>query len=97
MNLTIETEEVGLVENPWMGKVLSIGGRAKVALAVPAPRCVMTTLAQYDLPKDPSVLKALGRHNRRPVGPLGELPCAGAYGVVHAQGEVRSGDVVALG
>jgi MOSC domain-containing protein len=96
MNLTIDTDDSGLVENRWMGKVISIGDALRLTVMYPAPRCVMATLAQDDLKRDPHVLKTLNRHNRVPVGPLGELPCAGAYGVIQSKGAVLLGDTVAL-
>gem|GEM_PF-2801915 len=61
---------------------------------MPDAHCVMTTLAQDDLPKDTEVLRVLVRHNRLQVGDLGQFPCAGIYAVVARQGTVRVGDHV---
>jgi uncharacterized protein YcbX len=65
-------------------------------VALPDPRCVMTTLAQDELPADTDVLRTLVRHNRVQVGGGGRFPCAGVYAVVEASGTVRIGDRVAL-
>ncbi len=51
-NLVIETAGEGFVENDWVGKTLKIGA-ARFAISDPCPRCVMPTLAQEELPRDP--------------------------------------------
>lgn len=63
-------------------------------VALPDPCCVMTTLAQEDLPKDTETLRALVRQNRIELPGLGPYPCAGAYAVVTNQGSVQVGDAV---
>jgi hypothetical protein len=63
---------------------------------MPDPRCVMTTLAQDDLPADTDVLRALVRHNRLEVAGAGVFPCAGVYAVVTHEGTARVGDPVVL-
>src|SRR4051794_4962103 len=85
MNVIVDTPAAGFVENEWMGRTLAIGGDAQVSVALPDPRCVMPSLAQEDLPRDPLILKALARHNRIDVA--GALyPCAGVYAVAEATG-----------
>jgi uncharacterized protein len=96
MNLIVDTEEGGFVENDWIGHELAIGEAIRLSLALPDPRCVMTTLAQGDLPKDTDVLRTLTQHNRVQVGGAGLFPCAGVYAVVEAPGTMRVGDRVAL-
>jgi hypothetical protein len=59
-------------------------------------RCVMTTLAQDELPKDTDVLRTLTRHNRVLVDGAGLFPWAGVYAVVEAPGTLRTGDCVVL-
>ena len=66
MNVIVKTERTGFVENEWVGHRLGLGGTAKIGVALPDPRCVMTTLAQGDLPKDTDVLRALVSHNKIP-------------------------------
>lgn len=96
MNVILDTPDAGFVENGWLGRGLAIGGGARLAVAMPDPRCVMTTLAQDDLPADTEVLRALVRHNRLELGPMGHYPCAGVYAVVATPGTIRTGDRVAI-
>jgi hypothetical protein len=96
MNVIVSTEPPGFVENDWVGHALGLGNGARLHVALLDPRCVMTTLAQADLPQDTDVLRTLVHHNRRPVGDLGQFPCAGVYAVVAAPGTVRTGDHVTL-
>ncbi len=96
MNVIVGAAEAGFVENGWVGHHLAIGDAVRLAVALPDPRCVMTTLAQHDLPSDTEVLRTLIRHNRVQVGAAGQFPCAGVYAVVEAPGTMRIGDRVAL-
>jgi uncharacterized protein YcbX len=96
MNVMINTGEEGFVENGWVGSELTIGNAACVKIAVPDSRCVMTTLAQADLPGDPNILKAIARHNRIQVANGGRSPCVGVYAVVTASGTIRTGDDVSI-
>jgi uncharacterized protein len=96
MNVIIRTERPGFVENDWVGHELGLGNGARLNVALLDPRCVMTTLAQDDLPDDTEVLRTLVRHNRMQVGDLGEFPCAGVYAVVAAPGPVQTGDHVTV-
>ena len=92
MNVILKTERPGFVENDWVGHALGLGDGAQLNVALLDPRCVMTTLAQDDLPQDTDVLRTLVRHNRVQLGELGQFPCAGVYAVVAAPGTVRTGD-----
>jgi MOSC domain-containing protein len=94
MNLIIRTERPGFVENGWVGHELRFGDRTRINVALLDPRCVMTTLAQDDLPQDTNVLRTLVSHNKMQVGDLGQFPCAGVYAVIAAPGTVRTGDQV---
>jgi uncharacterized protein YcbX len=96
-NIVVEPEAgaSGFVENDWLKRELCIGG-AMVRITFPTSRCVMTTLAQEGLPKDPGILRAVAEHNRLEVGPLGILPCLGVLGIVKAAGTVRIEDPVTL-
>jgi uncharacterized protein YcbX len=96
MNVIVGTQEAGFVENNWVSRELMIGDAVRLRVALPDPRCVMTTLAQDDLPKDTDVLRTLTRHNRVQVGAAGRFPCAGVYAVVEAPGTMRTGDLVVL-
>ena len=95
MNVILDTPASGFVENEWVGHTLAIGDDVKVGVALPDPRCVMPSLEQEDLPRDPKVLKALAQHNRIDVA--GSLyPCAGVYAVAEAAGPVSRDDHVSL-
>ena len=96
MNVIVDSGQAGFIENAWVGRQLVLGDAVQVHVAMPDIRCVMTTLAQDDLPKDTDVLRALVRHNRLQVGELGQFPCAGVYAVVVGPGTLRVGDRVVL-
>ena len=74
----------GFVENDWVGGTLHIGA-ARLPVTKPCLRCVMVTLPQGDLPKDPRVLRAAFDHNDGNVG----VKCE-----VAGPGTVRVGDEV---
>jgi MOSC domain-containing protein len=96
MNVIVNTDADGFVENGWPGHALDLGKDVRLDVAIPDPRCVMTTLAQGDLPKDTEVLRTLAQHNKIDV--VGSLyPCAGVYATVNSPGTMQSGDEVALG
>ena len=96
MNVIVDTREAGFIENNWIGRELVLGDGIRFAVALPDPRCVMTTLAQDELPRDTDVLRALVRHNRIQVGDAGLFPCVGVYAVVESSGTLRTGDSVSL-
>lgn len=83
-------------EEGWLSCDLHIGADAVVHVVTPTARCVMTTLAQGDLPRDRNVLATLARVGRRQVGALGEYLCAGSYAEVVRPGVVRAGDPVGM-
>ena len=95
MNVIVDTLEAGFVENGWTGHGLQVGDGVRLGVAIPDPRCVMTTLAQDELPKDTEVLRTLARQNRLDVAG-GLYPCAGAYATVESTGTIREGDGVSL-
>ena len=83
-------------EDSWIGQDLHIGGGPRIHIVASTPRCIMTTLAQADLPRDPEVLRTMARANRRPLGEFGLFAAAGAYAEVVTPGTVRVGDSVAV-
>jgi uncharacterized protein YcbX len=95
MNVILGTRESGFVENHWLGRALEIGDDVRLTVSLPDPRCVMTTLAQAELPKDTEILRTLARHNRIDVAG-GLYPCAGVYATVAAPGTVRAGETAVL-
>lgn len=64
----ISDGQSGFVENEWIGKTLAIGDQVRLEVTGPCPRCVMTTLPQGDLPKDPGILRTAAKHNEVHVG-----------------------------
>ncbi len=96
MNVIVDTPAAGFVENDWLTRTLAIGHDVRLIVVIPDPRCVMPNLAQEDLPRDPQILKTLGRHNRLDVAGTGLYPCAGVYAVAESTGTIRKGDEVKL-
>ncbi len=88
----------GFPENDWSGRTLTIGaGDDAVAITVgePAPRCIMTTVAQGDLPREPGVLQTIAAENRIS-NDLGTFACLGSYASVSTGGTVAAGTPVTL-
>jgi MOSC domain-containing protein len=85
-NLIVDVgDQKGFIENDWIGKTLAIGSEARLQITGPCPRCVMTTLAQADLPKDPGILRTAAQYNEVRVG---------VYASVVQAGSIRVGDTV---
>ena len=96
MNIIVDTEEAGFVENDWIDHELVIGDTVRLNVAMPDPRCVMTTLAQDELARDTEILRTLVLHNRIQVADAGLFPCAGVYAVVQEAGSLATGDKVSF-
>jgi uncharacterized protein YcbX len=82
-----EPEEQGFVENDWIDRTVAIGDDVRLRITGPCPRCVMTTLAQGDLPKDSGILRTAAQHNQANVG---------VYADVVEGGAIQRGDPVTL-
>ena len=68
-NLLIEPSGgSGFVEEGWAGGVLAIGESLRLLVDGGCPRCVITTLAQGELPETLEILRATARHNRVTAG-----------------------------
>jgi uncharacterized protein YcbX len=96
MNVVLDVDADGFVENDWIGHTLALGDDVRLPVTVADPRCVMVTLPQGDLPKDPGILRTAAQHNRVEIPGSGSYPCVGVYATVAAGGSVRQGDRVAL-
>jgi len=79
--------EKSFAENAWVGHTLAIGTTVRLKITSPCGRCVMTTLAQGDLPKDPGILRTAAQHNQVNVG---------VYAAVERGGIIRRGDPVRI-
>lgn len=88
-NLVVQASrgDAEFVENPWVGRTLLIGDTVRLSITGPCQRCVMTTLAQSDLPQDASILRTAAQSNKANVG---------VYASVLQGGLVRRGDAVSL-
>lgn len=88
-NIVVELEDggSGFPENDWAGHTLRIGDEVRLAISEPCPRCVMTTVSQGDLPRDPNVLKTVVQRNAGNVGVLAS---------VIRGGRIRRGDAVVV-
>jgi uncharacterized protein YcbX len=65
--------ETSFVENTWVGKTIGIGAEVRIKITGDTGRCVMTTLAQDDLPRDLGILRAAAQCNQAHVGVYGEI------------------------
>jgi hypothetical protein len=88
-NIVVEAAagEKSFVENGWIGHTIRIGNDVRLSITGPCPRCVMTTLPQGDLPKDPGILRTAAQQNQANVG---------VYANVARGGTIRRGDPVRL-
>jgi uncharacterized protein len=91
-NIVVDADGDGFVENSWPGRVIAFAGGVTVTVSIPTMRCVMTTLAQGDLPRDPDTLRTIAKHNRVEIPGLGRWACAGAYADVTTGGELAVGE-----
>ena len=62
------TAQTRLSGNVRIGQILAIGHNVRLRITGPCGRCVMTTLAQGDLPQDTGILRTAAQHNRAIVG-----------------------------
>ena len=76
----------GFDETTWAGRTLRVG-EAQIKIEMPTVRCVMPTLDQKTLPKDPSVLRTIVKHAGQNVG---------LYATVSHSGRISTGDEIVL-
>lgn len=77
----------GFPEDGWTATTLSIGPEVRLRVTGPCTRCVMTTLPQGDLPRDPGILRTAAKHHQVNVG---------AYASVVRGGVIRRSDSVTV-
>src|SRR5437667_1552374 len=59
----LASDEKGFAENSWVGHTLAIGTAVHLNIIGPCGRCVMTTLGQGALTRDPGILRTAPQHN----------------------------------
>lgn len=79
------TGQKGFIENEWIGHTLAIGDEVRLSITRPCPRCIMTTLAQGDLPADLGILRTAAKTNKANVG---------VYASVLQGGRIKRGDKI---
>ena len=95
-NIVVDSSDPPFAENTWTGATVRFGTAVQASVLLPTMRCIMTTLAQGDLPRDNDVLRTVSRLNRIEIPGLGTWSCVGAYAAVAAPGTVRVGDEVVV-
>ena len=93
-NIVVRSSDPPFAENMWSGATVRFGTALRTTVLLPTMRCIMTTLAQGDLPRDNEVLRAVSSLNRLEIPGLGTWSCVGAYAAVAEPGTVRVGDGV---
>jgi hypothetical protein len=83
-NILLDTDEPWLEED-WVGREVAVGDEVRLRVTNRMKRCVMTTMAQRDLPEDRRVLKTLTADRGM---------CIGVGTTVVVPGTVRLGDTV---
>jgi uncharacterized protein len=95
-SITVDSgDAVGFVEKDWTNRTGSIGD-VTVAFSTESPRCIMTTLNQHDLPRQPAVLQTIAKHNKVDFDGFGAFACLGIYAEVTSAGEVSIGDKLTI-
>ncbi len=85
-NLVVDAGAAPLAEEAWMERTIAVGD-AVLRVVDRTERCVMTTMAQGDLPASAQVLERIARANGA---------CLGMYAEVVRPGRIRVGDEVIL-
>lgn len=94
MNIIVEASAEGFVENDWVGREIQVGNEVCLHVTETNARCVMTTLAQDELPVDREIFAAMVKHNRLEKEGGRPAPCAGVYTRVISGGEIGVGDAI---
>jgi hypothetical protein len=81
-------DDVGFIEQPWLGKKIAAASGAVLEGTEDCKRCALTTRAQADLPSDPKILHTVMLENDT---------SAGIYARVLRPGRVAVGDTVQVG
>ncbi len=99
-NLVIDApdEQDGFIENDWVGQTIAVGNEVRLRVTDPTPRCVVPTLPQPGLARDPGLLRLISQHNSPPIPTLGGTawPSIGVYAVVEHSGTIHRADHVRI-
>ena len=87
IGVQLASGEKDFAENAWVNHTLAIGTAVRLNITGPCGRCVMTTLAQRELARDPGILRTAAQHNHVNVG---------VYAAVVQSGTIRRGDPVRI-
>lgn len=80
-------ESAGFIEPELLERTLVVGEEVRLHITKRCSRCVMTTLAQRELPNDTGILRAVAQHNEAVVG---------VYATVLRGGTIRRGDTIGV-
>lgn len=75
-NIVVRTDGDGPVERSWVGRTVTIGD-ARFEVLRECTRCIMTTSAQADLPRDRGILRTVAREQDNVVGVKGQAVVPG--------------------
>ncbi|MEQ9146017.1 MAG: MOSC domain-containing protein [Parvibaculaceae bacterium] len=84
--LADDAETVGLAETAWVGQKMAVGD-AVLDVVMECPRCIMTTRAQGELPRDAAIMRTLVKHTNHNLS---------VYCNVERPGGLREGDAITL-
>ena len=90
-NLVVESlgEGKSFAEDAWIGHTLTIGDEVRLHISGSCGRCVMTTLAQGDLPKGLELCATPVQHRQ---GNVGVYAAVARGGMIHCGDRVRLED-----
>lgn len=75
--IDLDSDEIGFIENDWIGKEIHIGDEVILKVKRSCPRCVMTTLEQDSVKNDVNVLKTIIKNNEGNLGIYADVICGG--------------------
>lgn len=97
-NIVVDTgPRPAFTEDAWEGSPIGIGPDVVLGGVLRAPRCVMTSVEQPELPRDNRILQSIARENRIETPGHGPLPCTGIFAEVARAGTVSIGDALTIG
>lgn len=85
--IDLDSEDIGFIENEWVGKKIMIGDEVILSIKEATPRCVMTTLKQDSLVKDVNILKTAIKNNNGNIG---------VYADVISGGIIKNNDLIKI-